>query len=64
MKKLILGLLFFVLLAYLGLAYYFSSLIIYPLRRTNAEARALMERRARIDIDTFPTSLITPKVLL
>lgn len=57
MRKLIFGLLFFVLIAYLGLAYYFSSIIIYPPRRTNAEVSALMKIRADVDIDTFRQKL-------
>lgn len=57
MKKLLLGLLLFVIMAYLGLAYYFSNLIVYPPRRTNTEVRALMQMRAGIDIDTFRQKL-------
>lgn len=57
MKKLLLFVLLLLGLLYLGLAYYFSSLIIHPPRRTNAEVRDLMQRRAGIDIDTFRQKL-------
>ncbi|MEL7251179.1 MAG: alpha/beta hydrolase [Bacteroidota bacterium] len=52
LKKLLL-LVATVLLAYLGLAYYFSNLVIHPPRRTNPEVKGLMQVRAGIDIDTF-----------
>ncbi|MEL6659788.1 MAG: alpha/beta hydrolase [Bacteroidota bacterium] len=52
LKKLLL-LVAIVLLAYLGLAYYFSNLVIHPPRRTNPEVKGLMQVRAGIDIDTF-----------
>ncbi|MGH1433599.1 MAG: alpha/beta hydrolase [Lewinella sp.] len=57
MKKLILGLLLFAIIVYLGLAYYLSNLVVYPPRRTNAEVRSLMQARAGIDIDTFRQKL-------
>lgn len=53
MKKIFLVLLLLFLLAYLGMAYYFSGLVIYPPRRTHEQGRALMQQRAGVDIDTF-----------
>lgn len=57
MKKILLFSFLIFGLLYLGLAYYFSSLIIHPPRRTNAEVRDLMQLRAGIDIDTFRQKL-------
>ncbi len=53
MKKLLLGLVALLLLSYIGLAYYFSSLVIHPPRRDNVEVRGLMQTRAGIDIHTY-----------
>lgn len=53
MKKLLLGLVALLLLGYVGLAYYFSSLVIQPPRRDNTEVRGLMQARAGIDINTY-----------
>lgn len=53
MKKGLLGLLALLLLAYVGLAYYFSSIVIHPPRRDNAEIRGLMQMRAGIDINNY-----------
>lgn len=59
MKKLIFSLIAVLLLAYLGLAYYFAGLVIHPPRRANAEVRGLMQMRAGIDIDTFRQKMPT-----
>lgn len=59
MKKLLIVLIAILILSYLGLAYYFSNLVIHPPRRANAEVRGLMQMRAGIDINTYKQQMPT-----
>lgn len=59
MKRLLLLLGGLLLVGYMGLCWFFSTLIVKPLVRDDATVKELMYARAGIDIDTFRTKMPT-----